>query len=88
MGGCISEPSGGEGPRHGDSLSEGTKMKTQVKGGAHMKGPSESLLRKAEEGWWKPFRASLHIRKIRGYQRQAGLLLQAEEGWWSKGLHL
>lgn len=57
MGGCISVPSGGKSQRHLDSLSEGTKRKTQVKGGAQMQGLSDSLLRKVEEGWQKPFRA-------------------------------
>ena len=55
--GCISEPSGGKGHRRLDSLSEGGKRKTQVKGGAQMKGLSDRLLQKVEEGWQKPFRA-------------------------------
>lgn len=57
MGGCISEPSGGKSQRHLDSLSEGTKRKTQAKGGAQMQGLSDSLLRKVEEGSQKAFRA-------------------------------
>lgn len=47
---CISEPSGGKSQRGLDSLNEGTKRKTQVKGRTQRKGLSDGLLIKVEKG--------------------------------------